>query len=284
MTIQQYLDEIKLRLLRFQVSSQFDDLKILTFLNQARQTITLQVIDIYPDLFVTSLKYNLKNIQTFDPLTNGLQDLNGNLITAYLIRLPAELYKPIEIWVFWETEDGITEWRQLRLVSKKEYYFTLKHSFNSTQTPTFVGTYWHSVEDGFYYLSFALPKTLVDSNPSKLEMDIYYYYIPMPLELYNDSISGPQVLPSIFDDEIIIPSFLEELVIQQTILYLLTTIDQANALQRCKDELEIFWNIINFNKEISNLRKRSLLPSKKNITASNLPVIGIEQSSSNGNQ
>lgn len=282
MTVQQYLDEVKLRLLRYQVATDFDDLLIVSALNRAREIVVFQTLDIYPNLFITNMNYDIRGNGRLEPDLSGITNYHNTLIDVYEFSLPADFIKALEVWVLWETSEGITEWRQVRLVSAKEFYFTLKHAFNTSQVSTFVGMTQESIVDGRAYFYLGIPKAIVDDNNiDKISLKIFYHFLPAPLELYNDTQVGIKVLPSVFDAENIIPSFLEELVIQQTLLILLTGIDQANAYQRCVDELQAYIKIIDFNKRIEHLRRRSLLPSKKTIQQTNLPLISINIADSN---
>lgn len=278
MNLREYIDELKLRMMRIEVAVNFDDLTLASAINSARKTILLQTLDIYPNLFISDAIFVFSPTENFDPLYFNVVNYQGTTLNTYRFQMPSDFIKPVECWLTWKGVDGITEWKQIRIVGKKEFYSSIRHSFNTTHDTTLLGHFDQQITDGLVYFTFSLPQTIAnDSNNSDFMLTVFYHYLPDDLELYTDIAKGDLVVPgtTIADSETVLPTFLEDLVVKQAMVDLLSTIDQANAYQRAKDELNISMQIIKFNKKIEYLRKRSLLPSKKTIDETNLPLISI---------
>lgn len=285
MTLRQYLDELKLRLMRYEVNTTFDDLYIASVVNNARQNVVLSVLDIYPNLFVTDVNFALGANAPRDNLYFQVVNYQGVTLDAIRVQMPPNFIKPIECWFVYQDQNGVTEWKQIRIVDKKEFYFAIRHAYNTTHPTTLLGHFEQLISDGRVYFTFAVPMAITTSGQfGNFVLRVFYHFLPDQLELFDDVAVGAQVVPNNTNSDLenVIPTFLEDLVIKESLVELLSNIDQVNALQRAKDELNISKQLIKFNKDIEYLRRKSLLPSKKTIDNSNIPLIAINLGGQNG--
>jgi len=279
-TAREYINEVKIRLLRNNVNSEFDDMTILTQINRSRRNIALLTVDIFPDFYIKNhiIPVGSPFGGNFDPNYSTQIYGGGNLIIhRYPINV-GDFIKPLEVWLrFVETNTNITRVWQVRIVSRKEFHNTIKHSMNAPLPSSMVCYFEQSITDGGITMVIGYEaNTFVNYiyNLNGCDLILYFFALPNDLELYTDVSPGNFVIPDLYssDTEIDIPPHLQELVILQAILYLLMSQKYQTVYQKFKDEFAIVWSMLISNKEIEKYQKETLLPSKKPLEGVNFPI------------
>jgi len=289
-TARQYIDEVKLRLLRNNVNADFDDMTILSQINRARRNVVSMTVDIFPEFFINKTIITVSEPYgiNYEPTLSTNKYGGGEIIVHRYNISEGDFIKPLEVWLdFIDIVLGVRRVWQVRIVTRKEFHNTLKHSMNAPLPSSMVCCFEQNITNGSTSLIIGFDGTNFKEfiyNPACCDLHVYYFCLPVDLELYSDSNLGSIVYPEPFskDMEYDIPPHLQELVILQAILYLLISLKQQGVYQRFKDEFNIVWSMIYSNKEIEKYQKETLLPSKKPIEGVNFPINLLNLSNEGG--
>lgn len=260
MTARDYINEVKLGLLKISVNVLFDDMTILTMVNKARKQIQMATLNMFSEFYYDEIQYSLFSIT---PLNFTYNPNNQE----FAILMPDSFIEPVDVWIYHQNPDptsGVFILNQMRLVDPREYIYTVQNTFNTPQETTLVGYFENNVADGRTRLFFSMPlqyfNSIIGLNPV---LRIYFLALVDDLEhIVNVGFGGIQARETP-DVEQQIPPQCHELVVQQAIVNLLGSTDLVSALQRAKDELQISFAMLDLEKDFERLQKSFFLPSKE---------------------
>ena len=280
MTGKEYIDEVKLRLARHQVSEDFGDPLILTYVNDARREVQKMTMALYPDSYGKIARIKLTD-NTGTPTKDNLSDQTETYIEAdkpsnvYVATLPddfIEAYVAILEWIpdTGQTDEGVTFRREMRWANKREIFNTQLNSWNGA-------TIWNPV----YSVDRQMNILAGVRTDATLPYIIYIHGLDIDATTTLFTIAATDIggykevtaevwyiaaLPAIemADDDTIIPPNFEEYVIYWSMLYCLQNINDMMAKDSVEAELSLLKKNLQELYEMKKTKKDLLIPSKEN--------------------
>lgn len=255
MTAREYIDDIKLRLLRYGVDADLNSELILTFINKARRSVQRILLPLYPERFATifTVTHSAGNINNNLSLTSNtaMSYVNSDV---YTYALPSWFIDSYEVIVRWNSilHGGVWTSRARRF-SQQEMNTVLSNTWNAAvmedpmYSSEFVGN------QPFLNISGLTP---IQADASgNVSIDIYSIVALSSLEDVNTG--------GVSDTETVIPSFAEEIVIYEAMLLCLEVLNQPVAYQMVEQEKSFVESSIVMNYGTKRQREEVLLPSKE---------------------
>ncbi len=275
MFVRQYLDEIKLNLLRLNVNKEFDTQTIVTFLNKARRSIQFAIVDVVDSHFTTFINTTLPTNPS--PRFNNLITHQNNTISVYQIRLPDNFISLKDVWLQYQpTNDNNIHTSRCRIVSLREFVSTIKNTQMQPLPLVPIAYVEHQTYTGFYDLYIALDSNFWNLVSGDVQVFIYYLFLVSDLEYMVNTSGTNIVVPGDGDYDNEIPPNFRDLVIIQTIFYILA-FEDLNYLARVRDEIMLNFLLSGINKNLRLKKLTSLLPSKLTLQSENVVVDLIKQ-------
>jgi hypothetical protein len=269
MTAKDYIDEVKLRLPRYNVGTKLSDAKILTYINQARREVQRMTIGLYPERYSKVLFLYIEK-ELYDPTLQLSSTYHGRPIKVYRVALPDFFLDSSVAILTYMNSNGNTIRVQARRMTKKEMFSVQMTSWNypSISSPAY------SIE--YKMLDMANPsgtgkwlyiagletsetETIFDKGYTRVGIEVWCTTVLDDLELgimaINQSIAS--------DSEYVIPVDMEELVINHAIMYCM----QNETPQLDRDSIKAYidsqYMILESNTKIIEEKTISLLPSQE---------------------
>lgn len=271
MTGEQYINEVKLRLGRSLANRYFSDLDILSAVNQSRRAVQFATMHILKDYYTTAREIPLID-QQLDFYYDNVLTFDNKPVRVFKIQMPDNFADLLEGWLFFrETNpEEYIECLQTRIVSKKEFVLTIKHLYNTAVYQNPLCHIEHRITDGLYYLYLAISDDLY-THAGFLDtatLRVYYLYLVDALG-QSSTVTAFEHWVAPIENDPQLPPQVEEMVILQTLVILLSMTDKAHELERLKDELNIYYQILEGNHQIKQVVSETI-PSKMSIQDSSI--------------
>jgi hypothetical protein len=248
-----YLDEIKLRLVRYQVAVT-DDIMVLTYLNRARRQVFNITKDLYPERYGDLIEIPID--KTAIQLQSGIKLNFASIpIVVYETGLPNNYVDESVVLVSWnrgtnEEEDWVQ--RQARSTTKEELFGSTRSAYT---TPTIwnpiycwernLGNLTYGIEPNTSFYKLLITGfdyngvCFLDEHP---ETKIILYYIYGLDEL------------ALGDTDTVIPDIYYEFVIYYAMLYLMQNIQNDNVKDSINIEIQNMLGLIKQNYDVAEVR------------------------------
>lgn len=260
MTLKDYIDEVILRALRYNIDVKSNTGLIATQINRARHEVTRQYLNILPDNFA-----QIGKIQAGTGIKVTLK--NNYIITEY--KLPenlVSLYNVIGV----SLKDGLTYRFPARLMTSQEAFGT----FNTWNKPSksapayFLKTTFDQAVDtninnpgvvaqaSDYSQYLCISYGDLDPAVEGIDLEIWYTAIIDDLEYWNGA--------NLNDTEIL-PIFMEEVVILYALLYVLEILNEGAYFEIVKADIKFLSDLVLKNFETNIANRTSNLISKEGV-------------------
>lgn len=267
MTAQQYIDEVKTRIGRSYANDRFSDLYILSVINKARRNIQFATLELLQEHYTVAIDIPL-NSQPMDLVYSDIINYNGDQIYVYRIQLPANFIDLVEAWVYFDniTDVSYINCLQVRVVSKREFIYTLQHTYNTATFNQPLAHIEHNIADASYILHLAISRELYNFENFNNSGTLRIFYLYLIDDLGNEAIiidggGWHRIITPPIEEDPQLPPQLEELVILRAVVDILSLTDESNYLQRVKDELQMYYHILEENYQIRYIMETTI-PSK----------------------
>ena len=243
----QYIDEIKLRLIRLMVVMEMNDSEFVMYVNQARQDVQRLTLHSHRERYG---KICQLSVGTIDQIYSIRRPYTAPQIPLVAFQLPVDL---IEIFAVQYSEGELltTEARRYDL---RELYNVGMHSWNY---PTRYRPVYTIIDN---YPLYAPLSTMLFSAGQDTQADaditIWYTAAVQGLDLYDAGFNYG------VDNDITIPMELEELVILYAMRSVMQRIEAPSALQSIIQAIALHEQAIQSGYKVEQLKISSLLPSQ----------------------
>lgn len=259
MTAHDYIDEVKLRLPRYNISINFGDAIILTAINRARRSVQKSSLGLYPERYarIIGLPINLGDVYNVYAQPNAYSNLSLNIIWK---QIPDDIINIETVLLRYQANDGAPTYRsEARPVTKWELFSANMNAFSVPTKEMPIYAVERDLNTNTYFIYFAGIEDngglIFDSNTALLEI----WYVASLLDIEDVNSIGND------DTDSVIPGFLQELVIYYAIQYLLQTTDITESLNSIIDEIKRMEDLVKSRYEVNTDIKEYLLPSKQGI-------------------
>ena len=268
MTGQQYINELKTRLGRTYVNDNFSDLLLLSIVNQARRKVQLACLELMKDYFTTSIAIPFQNGTLNSKYTN-LTDLQNENVLVYTFAMPDNFIDAVEVWIAYDNSQNYQDCLQCRIIAKNEFINTVKHTFNTSLTTQPIAYKEQNLTTTQHYLNIAIAEKLYNTAnfASTANVIVFYLYLVDDLGIETTNVGGFPILAPPIENDPQMPINLEEIVILQSMVDLLSMTDKRHYWTRVKDELQMYYQLLEQNYELKKTVS-SVIPSK-------MPLQGI---------
>lgn len=253
MTARDYLDEIKIRLLRHDLASSFSDPELMSYVNRARRDVQKATIGRFPERF--------SRISDLAIVENPTQ-----FPARYYCVLPDDLMDVYGVYLNYtstEATPAIVSSR-LRESSQREVSTIMGHTWNkpSMKAPVFVLQKDNILDPDTYinllYLYIGDVTTDLSTYATNPTVEVWYTLAIGEIEDFN--ILGQD------DEERVIPTMFKEMVILTALKICMERVYNASGLQSVMMDIDNFISIFDM-KEIFGFESETiLLPSKEGIS------------------
>lgn len=256
MQTQDYIDEVRLRLKRHEVSQEMSDAEILTYVNRARNEVQKMTLGLYPERYsrvwtigvgAQDIEPNYNQTDTYAAIANpsryvqvAVLSLPGDFIEAEVIKMRYTFGARLEI----------TEAREVTL---KEFHQANMHSYNYPNITSPIYTVERRGNQYFLYISPSFSGTDLDIY----NMDVEIWYTAAVMDLENQAGLG------IEDTDTQIPIEFQTVVLKLTEVYILGRINPAVLPGIIVGELDRMKKMLQIHYQIDTDLQYMLLPSKE---------------------
>lgn len=292
----EYIDEIMLRLSRYNVSFEMDESILLSILNDARQRIQLSCLYVYPERFSAIMTLDKVPGQEVgflesDVIPCNIKDFNGNdtiiELPWFQLWLPQDFIDVFSLWVATDWGADIENWvypekrwYEARRVSNREIFQSTTNSVVRPQPylPSYTiinGPHDIMTKDSFYkkyryQLLLCLGAQDNPTPPDPANVMIYYVRMLPYLQLYN-----ADNLP---DVDYGIPFELQEFVIMQSVVMAMIRSNAYTPAAIVANELEHEMAYLEEQYNIMIDKQQLVLPSREGLYQNTyVPQRGIPQ-------
>ena len=258
MTSREYIDEIKVRMLRENVSMAFNDLTVLDYINEARRQVQLDVVPVMPERYARVTTQVFVKDEVIDYRVN-----NTNLpytTRVYQAPLPDGFIEIYQTIVKWTDSSGVTYFPACRQITKQEMFAIQLQSINrpTTSEPVYCIERNQSANSWVIYLSGldfdATNSIFEETNP---ELITWHTEAVPDLDLWDNTPVGNA------DNDIATPLDLEELIINYTLRALYEVLNATEALPSVDMQIKTLLNRVNGTYMIEKQEEAAALPSKE---------------------
>lgn len=243
MTAREYIDDVKLRLLRNDVMTDLDDSLILTCINRARRKVQHVTMTLTPERYGNKVEI-LPAITTSEGMRRYI--LPVDCIDVY-----------VAYFEYNEEAGGDTTIVEMRRVTNREIETVRDHSFNGPTLHFPIFTVYYGI--GGTMTRDVLDMTYGNATLSGDIEQIIVYYIAAIDDLETLSLSSQD------DDEEVIPAEFDELVVLYGVLYCLQIIQEEIAKRSIEAEIDFIEKGLKGEYEKEKIRTSIMLPSKEGI-------------------
>lgn len=273
----QYIDEVKLRLSRHNVTLELDDPTICTFVNRARREVQYSTLGLLPECYGKIVQLSAL-VQ--DSSLSQTNTTHNRPTTVYRVSLPLDFIEPTVVMLRYtltgviaslgRTFNGETYDYEARRVDKRELFGVQMQSWNqpSIIAPVYVvekklvDLAAGALANPILYLGgldIDNATTLVDVA-DRVVVEVWYTAALPDLELVPSLAPGAPP-----DQELALPMEFEELVVYNAMIDCLQKIGAQSAIPSVKAELELLQSLVEDTYSTVKLQAGPLLPSKEAI-------------------
>lgn len=259
-TAQQYIDDVKLRLSRYDAALSLDDATLEMLVNRSRLDVQMATLQMFPERYAR--EYTLAGVPVQVPEYNvTVTDSNGSSTkTVWRLALPNDLVHDVVVFY----NDAISGTRHMcRKLNKRELYPIMK-SGSTTPVP-FSPIYCveRDVTTGSNWIFLSIGSTPIQPNEF-----VIWYLARLP---YIQSFNAAQTA----DLEIRIGYDVQELVVKTTLLKALELLELNSGTQDIAMEIELQIAALESAYQMNIIRTDILLPSRETVNPSEpVPVTG----------
>ena len=254
-----YIDEIKLRMLRHNVATNLNDPAIMTYVNMAREDAQMITKDLYPERYGDIITETVAT-PTYYALGQVLETYQQDPSRVIQVALPIDTLDIIVCNMKW-LESGITYKSEARYSTKTEMYNAQLHAFNQATFMSPIYTLERDQTTGAYNLLLAGTDVetgvtifdIADGGQIIIEM----YTLTALNKLDNNTETGRG------DQELTLPPDLEEYVIYQAMNSCMQDINDQQARKAVTAEAAAVESLVMQNYELFKQQDSTLLPSKE---------------------
>lgn len=260
MDMQKYVDDVRLRLPRYDVSQELDQGTIAMLVNRARIDVQLATLQTFPERYARETVVSGTPAAVTEYATT-VPKPSGNVTNAvYSISLPADFIEEVSVFV---KDDGTDFW-ETRKINKSELFQTMKNIWNCPTLNTPIHCTERAPGSAAVTLYVSKGDTVVAAGDIKL-----WYLARLPdLELFNGSGSA--------DTEVRIGHDLTDLVVTIATLKAVETLQFTRAKQPIMNDIEIAVSLLEAQYSRGIDRKKLNLPSRESLYP-NQPVPELPQ-------
>lgn len=270
---QDYIDEVKLRLLRYDVAYNLNDQKVLTYVNKARRDVQKSTMGLMQERYGKIWREQLT--ENFDANIDVMASYaGGRRCRVQTVDLPVDFIDVVVTILEWRRET-VTYRSEARRMVKKEMYNIQMNAWN-------MPSMWRPV-----YILERLKKYERDSTNIGNHINILGLDIDNGRSLFDVADSGTiyleswyiaalddlenYILPSTLaanyhgDTEYTVPPDVEELVIYHTMMSCLKDIKEYAAAQILAGEIRTLEGMVAEHYAVTKEKEGTLLPSKEGV-------------------
>lgn len=255
MTGKDYIDEIKLRLMRLGISKEANDPLILSYINEGRRAVQQATMYLYPERYgkiarIAVAEENLITEYVIPP------NASNKITDVWRVAMPDDFIRANVVIVEWLSNvgdnAGVTYRTEARRMDKRELYNIQAHSWNvptiwdpayAVEKSTLAGTDWYIYIAGLNYDV----QTLFDIAATVV-LEVWYVAALNDIE-YTDS-------------EITIPPQIEELTVHYALYYLLQKMFELDAATVVMTDIVMLQQSLQMNYEIEKAGEKLFLATK----------------------
>lgn len=247
MTLPQYIDEIKLRLIRLMVVMEMNDSELIMYINQARQDVQRLTIGSHRERYGKS---TFVTAGVVDPVYSIQRPYGQSQALVYACRLPTEF---IEMWAV-TYQVGELQRTEARRYDMRELYTIGMHNWNMP-TPlrpiySVLDNYANNLPDST--MLFSIGQALNE----EASIQIWYTAAVQGLDLYDAGFNYGA------DNDISIPTELDELVVLYAMRTVMQRIEAPAAAAAIQSQIGMHEQAIVASYQTEKLKVTSLLPSQ----------------------
>lgn len=247
--MQQYVDDVRLRLSRYDVSAEVDNGMLEVLVNRARHDVQLATLEFFPERYAREVIISAApaNVTAYDTTSPRL---SGSVVNkVYDVALPADFITDVQVMV----KDDTTVFWSARKANKRELFQIMRNTWNcpSLQNPIYYIE--RAPGDATYTIGVSKGSTAVATNDIKI-----WYLAKLPyLQLFGSGGSP--------DPEVRIGYDCQELVVTLASLKTCMALQFTDALQAITGDIElnIFFLEEMYKRHVD--RSKLLLPSRESL-------------------
>lgn len=260
MTAQEYIDDIKLRLLRLNIDIDLNDEFILTMINRARTEVQVATYSLFPERYASiyTASYSAAQVDSLKSDTLSLDSqASYKAVNVQIIPMPSNMMEIYNVIVKWNSAIRGDNWStNCRQVTKEELFEIQNHAWNAPSADNMIYTIEKIGNTNTLYVSdLSVASSDLDSNT----VDVEAWYISALSNLENINATGGD------DSESVVSPEVEELVIYYAMLYCLEGVYDDIAYDYIRNEINLIDTSLKANYQVQKERVGSLLPSKEGI-------------------
>lgn len=254
MTAKEYIDDLKLRLTRYQVGHDLSDEMLLSFINKARASVQRVLLPMYPERFSTiiSIPHTPASLNQDLSLTT-VETLGYTNINVYTYVMPNWFIDAYEVIIQWTDQEQNIVQSHCRRHNLNEMYGLYSNSWNQPM----ISTYTYALEDNG--VNTLMHIAGLDAIGLVLQTDVVINIFCTAALSDLEHITAGALAN---DTETVIPSFAEELVVTEALLYCFEVLNNKIALDGLRMEKQRLERSLILNYGTKQQREEILLPSK----------------------
>jgi hypothetical protein len=246
MRARDYIDDVKLRLMRNDVMNDLDDATIMTFVNWARRKVQHTTMSLVPERY--------GKIVELTPTEVTEEGLNRYLLPEDCINVYVAYFE------YNDEEGGDTTISEMRYVTNREIETTLDHDFNGPTLQYPIYTVYYGISGVFTRDVLEMSYGSYNLSGDIEKIIVYYIAAVNDLEYLQTAVQ-----PLMDDDETVIPAEYDELVVLYAVLYSLQVMQEEVAKTSTEAEIELVVKGLKQEYDKEKARVGMFLPSKKGI-------------------
>jgi len=257
MTAKEYIDEVKLRLMRIGVTLSLTDQLILTYINRARREVQKHTMDLFPERYGKVQNILLANLSAYTDFGIKGTGYSGRAVAVRRGQLSADFIKQYVVLVKYSVGENVI-FSEARYMTKPEMYAIGMHAFNTTTLGNPAYTCERSMADNNWYIFIAD----LDADATATVSGIYIYYIAAIHDLEDTAVVGAAYVN---DTELVIPPDAEEMVVYYTMLYCMQNIAEESALESIRGDIGNLMGLLQTSYYVEKRKMGILIPSKEGL-------------------
>jgi hypothetical protein len=253
--MQQYVDDVRLRLSRYDISAEVDNGMLEMLVNRARHDVQLATLWVFPERYarettIAAAPSAVANYATTSPT------LAGSVTNAvYEVALPSDFIEEVQVFI----KDDSTNFWAARKLNKRELFQIMRNVWNCPTLQNPIYYVERSPGDATYTIGASKGATAVATNDIKL-----WYLAKLPyLQLFGTGGAA--------DPEVRIGYDCQELVVTLATLKTCQALQFSDALPTITGDIDLNIYILEemYKKRVD--RSKLLLPSRESLYP-NMPV------------
>lgn len=258
MTAKDYIDEVKLRLQRSQVSISLGDAFILSAVNRARRKVQKDTLQLYPERYGRIDVAPISNAEIY-PLYQQINSYANQNLQVVRHVLPIDFIEAEVVILQYSSDESPIYRSEARPASKWEMFTAMMSSW-AVPTPT---TPMYCVERDMSVAT--MPYVIYLAGIEESATLLYDKYAQVQLEVWYRAALNDLTDMLVQDIDSVIPAYLQELVILQAEFYCLNTLEITHVAASTLKEIQRLEGQIKDSYAVDSDLRPQLLPSKEGI-------------------